>query len=229
MRLGGFIPAEEMLDEDSDPDLIQLEVDQDYYEESEDEKKLYAWHVYYNFTNAIRNNKPEGKTYGSAGVTFQRLFKILIKHNDEANFIDNYIDTILPSTYIGEKMDAWLESAEDDVLYMYDSLPKRRDGGLDRRYRRGIRSYIDLTAKLETERNEQGKSLAREIKTDIEAKISSGSLPLSPAWNTFSTKLRRLRADLPMNPRFYASKQFIRNLKIECKFEKRRESWIQDI
>lgn len=227
-KLGGFISTEESFFEEEDSDDIQLEMDSSYYDKSESEKGLYHWNLYYYFTSAVRNNKPNGKTYGSKGMTFQRLFKILIHHNEGVNFIDNYIETILPATTIGEKMESWLSYAEESVIYMYDSLPKRKDGNIDRRYKRDIKSYIDLTAELEAEQREKGKSLAREIKADIEAKISTGTLPLSPAWNTFATKIKRLRADLPMNPRFYASKQFIKNMRMVCKFEKRSGAWTQD-
>lgn len=226
--LGGFVPVDEGLLEDADSDEIKLELDSSYDEASEAQKRIYQWNIYYHFTGAVRNNKPNGKTYGSKGVTFQNLFRMLIKQNSNINFIDNYINTVLPYTDVGDKMKEWLSSVEDSVIYMYSSLHKRKDGNLNRRYRRDIRAYLDLTEELEGEQNERGLSLAREIKADIEAKVSTGSLPLSPAWNLYSTKLRRLRADLPMNPRFYASGQFIKNLKIICRFEKRRSAWRQD-
>lgn len=224
--LGGFIPDDEVLDELSD--RINLEVDSSFDEDSEDKRSLYQWNIYYRFAGGVRNNKPMGKSYGSKGVTFQNLFRLLIWHNSDVNFIDNYINTVLPYTDIGEEMQEWLSSVEDSVLYAYGSLHKRRDGGLDRRYRRDIRAYIDLTKGLEDEQNRNGVTFAREIKEDIAGRIRSGVLPLDPQVNLISTELRRMRADLPATPRFFASGQFINALAITCKFEKRRSAWSRD-
>lgn len=224
--LGGFIPDDEVLEELSE--RINLEVDSSFDEDSEDKRSLYQWNIYYRFADGVRNNKPRGKAYGSEGVTFQTLFKLLIWHNSDINFIDNYIKTVLPYTDIGEEMQEWLSSVEDSVLYAYSSLHKRKDGGLDRRYGRDIRAYADLTKGLEEEQDRNGVTLAREIKDDIAGRLGSGVLPLDPQVNLISTELRRMRADLPATPRFFASGQFINALIITCKFEKRRSSWSRD-
>lgn len=225
--LGGFIPDDEVSEELSD--RINVEVDSSFYEATAMERSLYRWKIYYRFADGIRNNKPEGKSYGSEGVSFQKLFKFLVHLNSDINFIDNYILTVLPSTDINEDMDKWLSYIEESVIYGYSRLHKRKDGGLDRRYKLQIRDYINLTEELESEQEEHGVELSRRIRSDIVTKLETGSLPLDPAYNKYETKLRRFRANLQMAPRFFASGQFIKALMVTCRFEKRSESWNRDI
>lgn len=225
--LGGFIPDDEVTEEATD--RIDVEVDSSFFETTATEQSLYRWKIYYRFADGIRNNKPEGKSYGSEGMSFQNLFKLLVHLNSDINFIDNYILTVLPSTDISSDMNEWLSDIEDSVFDMYDSLPKRKDGGLDRRFRTDIKAYVSLTKELEASQEERGEELSRRIREDIIGKLETGSLPLDPSFNLYVTKLRRLRADLPMSPRFFASGQFINALIITCRFEKRSESWSRDI
>lgn len=222
---GIFEPDAEMSEFSED---MQVEADAEYFDEDTDES-LYKWNIRYHFSNGIRDNSAPKGTYGSKNVTFQSLFKILIKLNGGVNFIDNYINTILPDTELGKEMEEWLNDLANETKEEYDRLHKTKAGNIDRRYTRGIRTFVKFMHDNESAYGSLGKNFSKEIKQDIVTKLSYGELQLTPNWNTFETKVRRLKAGLPVKPRFFATEQFINNISLTCSLEREGDIWNQDI
>lgn len=186
-------------------------------------KEHYDWQIHYHFTGDLRSNKTPKGTYGSSGMTFRRLFVILIGLNGGVNFIDNYIENIFPYTDIGREMEDWIGDVEQSVTEMTAGMRRKKDGTPDRRTReyaslQGFISFVD------SEIDARGRRLSTRIKQDIIDKMRTGVLPLSPSVNSGRTERRRKSAGLLPEPRFYATSRLIRNIRLTCRFE-RRKPW----
>lgn len=203
---------------EADADLMELE-------------DKYTWDIRYYFSGNVRNHiMPSGRSYGGKDMTFRRLFLILVNMNNGVDFIQEYINKELPYSYPGERLREYLDHAMDVAESRYAqelvTLRRTKSGKIDRRQRGKIKQLADYSASLDSEVAEMGEEVARIIKEDIEARFITGQMNFNPSGLSLATQDRREWAGLLREPRYYASGQFIDDLHIVCKLEKKE--WLTD-
>ena len=197
----------------------------------------FDWQITYKFSAGIRRNffgvvSPGGNPvyYGARGMTFRRLYLILCALNGGTSFIDDYLENVLPYTAVGEELREYLQDikdrAEEQWQELYDKAPRRkRDGGV---YKRWVPKFDYLKAMTEATVRDAGNDIAKRIKEDLVFALRDGRVPLSTNLVASSTMEKRRKAGLNPTPRFYASSQFINNITIFCRLEK-KGTWKTDI
>lgn len=192
----------------------------------------YTWDIRYYFSGNIREHiMPSGRSYGGKSMTFRRLFLILVAMNNGVDFIQEYINKELPYSYPGERLreflDYSMDVAESRFAQELVTLRRTKRGKVDRRQRGKLKALADYSASIDTEVAEMGEEVSRIIKEDIEARFITGQMQFNPSGLSLATQNRREWAGLLKEPRYYASGQFINDLHIICKLEKKE--WLTDI
>ena len=190
-------------------------------------KDDYDWQVTYKFTSDFRPNCFSKYKYGADRMTYRRLYEILCqKYNNGVYFIDTYFNDVYPYT-LKKDFDnffSWLkENAMKDYKEMTEGVRVNRKGELDKRFTTayaGLRQFDDF---LNTEVEDEGKFVAELIKEDIVRKLQMGAIPLKNPTVSFETEKKRIKAGLPPFPKFFASGEFIKNLIVFCRLE--RKQW----
>lgn len=184
----------------------------------------FNFEVDYEFPNTVRNNRtPNGMTYGSANMTFKKLYQLLCeKFNSGDYFITDYFETVYPYT-IKPEVDEYLSIVKEDLLSLasdtLEGAKVTKKGTLDKRYKinrsmqEKLREYESF-AKLWEE--DEGRYVAKMIKDDIISCMLSGQLQTTCLHhvNTIATKSKRMKVGLPSEPTFVATQQLIRSLQL---------------
>ena len=190
--------------------------------------------VTYNFSHAIRkNNFPvkhqlpfstkSVKKYGASGWSFRMLYEFLCEvYNMGVPFVDTYFEHVFPSRPVYTKFLSLYEDIQDGInreqFDLFSTVPLKSDGTPDMRHTVSKR-FADFSVWRAPIIRQGCKSLAGEIRHDIEICLSTGKLPLRGRHGTtISRKSERLRDTLGgmahRNRLFYASGQLIRHLNI---------------
>ena len=187
-------------------------------------KKDFEWQVTYKFPSSRHPNKaPKGK-YGGNNVTYRRLYLILCEHFNGGNFfIDEYFETIYPYTMRPE-VDARLQPLKEQIIsFAEDIIGDARitqKGTLDKRTKKGrlAEQELKVLEELAQETEDRyGEILAKEIKDDIIASVTNGALPCQMFADSWKTIKARTRVGLSAFPRFSATEELIRSIKIYVK------------
>ena len=151
----------------------------------------FDWQITYNFPAEIHNNiSPLNKVYGGAHVTYRRLYLILCERFNEGEFfVDEYFNSVYPSSYAKEAVDVELNNLKDELLYYLEDLTEGAKittrGTLDKRAtkaNRGMASRIKEWEDFAREwEEEKGYELAEIIKDDIIRALGNGEIPLRQA------------------------------------------------
>lgn len=196
----------------------------------------FDWQITYKFSSGVRNTffgmfSKNGNPihYGEQGMTFRRLYTLLCAFNGDVSFIDDYLQNVLPYTAIGVELQAYLQSikqnAEEEWTALNASVPHLKKSGLP--YKRSMPKFRQLKAVTNERVKEAGRNLAIRIKEDLVHALKDGRVPLTQNLVSSSTAQKRRRAGLNPTPRFYASGQFINNITIFCRLEKKGK-WLTD-
>lgn len=180
--------------------------------------------INYNFPNMVRNNRtPNGMTYGSANMTFKKLYQLLCERfNSGDYFITDYFETVYPYT-VKSEVDAYLSTVKEDLLSLasetLDGAKVTKKGTLDKRYKvnRSLQEKLrDYESFAQAWEEDEGRYVAKMIKDDIINCMLSGQLQTACIHhvNTIATKSKRMKAGLPSEPTFVATQQLIRSLQL---------------
>lgn len=188
--------------------------------------KEYSWQVTYKFSSKVRPNMFKTQ-YGSKRMTYRRLYVILCeKFNNGQYFIDDYFNNIYPHNGMREKVDAELNDIWANAVNEYEERLEdaifTRQGLLDKRYRKKLKELKEYKKSLESVVDTKGNQLAREIKEDIVRCLSTGQIPLSSSVLSTATQEKRIKAGLPSDPKFFASGNFVKDITIYCRLEKKK-------
>lgn len=223
----------------TDSNGLSLVIPRRYEAEIEIPEQLenFDWQITYKFSSGTRRNFFGGMSsngnpvyYGAHNMTFRRLYLILCSLNGGVSFIDDYLENVLPYTAVGEELRAYLQDIKDRAEHewqeLYSKAPKRKaDGGV---YKRWLPKFDYIKAMTEATVKDAGNDIAKRIKEDLVFALRDGRVPLSTNLLATSTMEKRRRAGLNPTPRFYASSQFINNITIFCRLE-RKGTWKTDI
>lgn len=186
----------------------------------------FDWQITYDFPAEIHNNiSPLNKVYGGAHVTYRRLYLILCERFNEGEFfVDEYFNSVYPSSYAKEAVDVELNNLKGELLYYLEDLTEGAKittrGTLDKRATRTnrgmasrIREWEDFAREWE---EEKGYELAEIIKDDIIRALGSGEIPLR---HTISkgTKKKRIQAGYEPEPLFFAMGDLIEHIQLFVK------------
>lgn len=196
----------------------------------------FEWQITYSFPKTLRNNvMPNGAVYGGSNVTFRRLYLILCEHfNGGEYFIDEYFDSVYPYT-VKPEVDEKLNEIKKDLLEVADyfieqanlqnieegleELKITKNGTLSKRASninlRGKKALEDYESFAKEWEADAGVELAKLIKDDIIACVTSGQLPCQFAnVPAESTMRQRLNAELDPLPWFSATSQLINSINL---------------
>ena len=198
--------------------------------------KDFDWQITYKFSSNVRqtffgmlskNGNPIH--YGERGMTFRRLYSLLCAFNGGVSFIDDYLQNVLPYTSVGVELQDYLlsikQNAEQEWTILNLNSPHLKKSG--RPYKRSMPKFTQLKAVTNETVQEAGRYLAVRIKEDLVNALRDGRVPLTQNLVASSTAQKRQRAGLNGQPRFYASAQFINNITIFCRLEKKGK-WLTD-
>lgn len=186
----------------------------------------FDWQITYNFPSEIHNNiSPLNKIYGGAHVTYRRLYLILCERFNEGEFfVDEYFNSVYPSSYAKEAVDVELNNLKGELLYYLEDLTEGAKittrGTLDKRATRvnrgmtsRIREWEDFAREWE---EEKGYELAEIIKDDIIRALGNGEIPLR---HTISkgTKDKRIQVGYEPEPLFFAMGDLIEHIQLYVK------------
>ena len=187
----------------------------------------FDWQITYNFPDEIHPNiTPISKAYGAKNMTYRRLYLILCERfNGHVYFIDNYFETIYPSSWVKEEVDVALHNAKDELIYYLEDLTEgakiTKRGALDKRqrgygnYAEALNDWSDYAREWE---DGVGADLAEKITYDIQTRLENGELGLIKTGLETSTKGRRRYAGVPTDDTvFYAMGSLIESLQLEVK------------
>lgn len=186
----------------------------------------FDWQITYNFPAEIHNNiSPLNKVYGGAHVTYRRLYLILCERFNEGEFfVDEYFNSVYPSSYAKEAVDVELNNLKGELLYYLEDLTEGAKittrGTLDRRatkINRGmasrIREWEDFAREWE---EEKGYELAEIIKDDIIRALGNGEIPLRHTMSA-GTKKKRIQVGYEPEPLFFAMGDLIEHIQLFVK------------
>jgi len=186
----------------------------------------FDWQITYNFPTEIHNNiSPLNKVYGGAHVTYRRLYLILCERfNDGEFFVDEYFNSVYPSSYAKEAVDVELNNLKGELLYYLEDLTEGAKittrGTLDKRATRAnrgmasrIREWEDFAREWE---EEKGYELAEIIKDDIIRALGNGEIPLRHTMSA-GTKKKRIQVGYEPEPLFFAMGDLIEHIQLYVK------------
>lgn len=186
----------------------------------------FDWQITYNFPAEIHNNiSPLNKIYGGAHVTYRRLYLILCERFNEGEFfVDEYFNSVYPSSYAKEAVDVELNNLKGELLYYLEDLTEGAKitarGTLDKRAtkaNRGMASRISEWEDFAREwEEEKGYELAEIIKDDIIRALGNGEIPLRHTMST-GTKKKRIQAGYEPEPLFFAMGDLIEHIQLFVK------------
>ena len=186
----------------------------------------FDWQITYNFPSEIHNNiSPLNKVYGGAHVTYRRLYLILCERfNGGEFFVDEYFNSVYPSSYAKEAVDVELNNLKGELLYYLEDLTEGAKittrGTLDKRATRvnrgmasRIREWEDFAREWE---EEKGYELAEIIKDDIIRALGNGEIPLRHTMSA-GTKKKRIQVGYEPEPLFFAMGDLIEHIQLFVK------------
>jgi hypothetical protein len=186
----------------------------------------FDWQITYNFPAEIHNNiSPLNKVYGGAHVTYRRLYLILCERFNEGEFfVDEYFNSVYPSSYAKEAVDVELNNLKGELLYYLEDLTEGAKittrGTLDKRATRvnrgmasRIREWEDFAREWE---EEKGYELAEIIKDDIIRALGNGEIPLRHTMSA-GTKKKRIQVGYEPEPLFFAMGDLIEHIQLYVK------------
>ena len=186
----------------------------------------FDWQITYNFPAEIHNNiSPLNKVYGGAHVTYRRLYLILCERFNEGEFfVDEYFNSVYPSSYAKEAVDVELNNLKGELLYYLEDLTEGAKittrGTLDKRatrVNRGMASRIKEWEDFAREwEEEKGYELAEIIKDDIIRALGNGEIPLKHTMSA-GTKKKRIQAGYEPEPLFFAMGDLIEHIQLYVK------------
>lgn len=186
----------------------------------------FDWQITYNFPSEIHNNiSPLNKIYGGAHVTYRRLYLILCERFNEGEFfVDEYFNSVYPSSYAKEAVDVELNNLKGELLYYLEDLTEGAKittrGTLDKRatrVNRGMASRIKEWEDFAREwEEEKGYELAEIIKDDIIRALGNGEIPLRHTMAT-GTKKKRIQVGYEPEPLFFAMGDLIEHIQLYVK------------
>lgn len=186
----------------------------------------FDWQITYNFPSEIHNNiSPLNKVYGGAHVTYRRLYLILCERFNEGEFfVDEYFNSVYPSSYAKEAVDVELNNLKGELLYYLEDLTEGAKittrGTLDKRatrVNRGMASRIKEWEDFAREwEEEKGYELAEIIKDDIIRALGNGEIPLKHTMST-GTKKKRIQVGYEPEPLFFAMGDLIEHIQLYVK------------
>ena len=186
----------------------------------------FDWQITYNFPSEIHNNiSPLNKVYGGAHVTYRRLYLILCERFNEGEFfVDEYFNSVYPSSYAKEVVDVELNNLKDELLYYLEDLTEGAKittrGTLDKRatkVNRGMTSRIREWESFAREwEEEKGYELAEIIKDDIIRALGNGEIPLRHTMSA-GTKKKRIQVGYEPEPLFFAMGDLIEHIQLYVK------------
>lgn len=186
----------------------------------------FDWQITYNFPAEIHNNiSPLNKVYGGAHVTYRRLYLILCERFNEGEFfVDEYFNSVYPSSYAKEAVDVELNNLKGELLYYLEDLTEGAKittrGTLDKRAtkaNRGMASRIKEWEDFAREwEEEKGYELAEIIKDDIIRALGNGEIPLRHTMSN-GTKKKRIQVGYEPEPLFYAMGDLIEHIQLYVK------------
>lgn len=186
----------------------------------------FDWQITYNFPSEIHNNiSPLNKVYGGAHVTYRRLYLILCERFNEGEFfVDEYFNSVYPSSYAKEAVDVELNNLKGELLYYLEDLTEgakiTTKGTLDKRATRAnrgmasrIKEWEDFAREWE---DEKGYELAEIIKDDIIRALGNGEIPLRHTMSA-GTKKKRIQVGYEPEPLFFAMGDLIEHIQLYVK------------
>ena len=186
----------------------------------------FDWQITYNFPSEIHNNiSPLNKIYGGAHVTYRRLYLILCERFNEGEFfVDEYFNSVYPSSYAKEAVDVELNNLKGELLYYLEDLTEGAKittrGTLDKRatrVNRGMASRIKEWEDFAREwEEEKGYELAEIIKDDIIRALGNGEIPLRHTMSA-GTKKKRIQVGYEPEPLFFAMGDLIEHIQLYVK------------
>ena len=186
----------------------------------------FDWQITYNFPSEIHNNiSPLNKVYGGAHVTYRRLYLILCERFNEGEFfVDEYFNSVYPSSYAKEAVDVELNNLKGELLYYLEDLTEGAKittrGTLDKRatrVNRGMTSRIKEWEDFAREwEEEKGYELAEIIKDDIIRALGNGEIPLRHTMSA-GTKKKRIQVGYEPEPLFFAMGDLIEHIQLYVK------------
>lgn len=186
----------------------------------------FDWQITYNFPSEIHNNiSPLNKVYGGAHVTYRRLYLILCERFNEGEFfVDEYFNSVYPSSYAKEAVDVELNNLKGELLYYLEDLTEGAKittrGTLDKRatkVNRGMASRIKEWEDFAREwEEEKGYELAEIIKDDIIRALGNGEIPLRHTMSA-GTKKKRIQVGYEPEPLFFAMGDLIEHIQLYVK------------
>ena len=186
----------------------------------------FDWQITYKFPAEIHNNvSPLNKAYGGAHVTYRRLYLILCERFNEGEFfVDEYFNSVYPSSYAKEAVDVELNNLKGELLYYLEDLTEGAKittrGTLDKRatkINRGMASRIREWESFAREwEEEKGYELAEIIKDDIIRALGNGEIPLRHIMSA-GTKKKRIQAGYEPEPLFFAMGDLIEHIQLFVK------------
>lgn len=187
----------------------------------------FRWQITYDFPADIRPNVTDsGRPYGSANMTYRRLYLIL---NETlfggVPFIDTYFETIYPGSWVEQHAESLLADLRDELVAgAEDAIGNTRvtsSGKLDQRFAdtRGVRKRLgEYKSWARTWEASKGVELARLLKEDILDAVASGRLPMQTDPKA-STQKRRIWAGLSGAPLLYATGSLIESVRLYVDIE----------
>lgn len=184
----------------------------------------FDWQITYRFPSTLHPHvTPSGKTYGGKSVTNRRLYLILCEHfNGGRYFIDDYFDTVYPTT-IKSEVDARLDLIKEDLLgyadMLFEGAVVTKSGALHKRRKanRGMisrmREYKSFARQWEAS---EGRDVARMIREDIIRCMETGQLQLLEGIRPNSEKTNQIRKSVGLSsvPVFYAMGSLIESIEL---------------
>ena len=165
----------------------------------------FDWQITYKFPSTRHNNiTPSGKRYGGEHVTYRRLYLILCEHfNGGEFFIDEYFNSVYPSSWIKEEIDVELHNLQDELTFYASDLMEgakvTKRGTLDRRrkdsveYEQKLNEWQDYAREWE---ENKGNELAELLAEDIKRALENGEIPLQLTLSE-GTKKKRIQTGVP--------------------------------
>jgi len=192
-----------------------------------------AFQITYNFSHAIRKNmfpmrsalpfSPKAiKEYGAAGWSFRMLYEFLCEaYNGGVPFVDTYFERVFKTRPVYVRFLLLYDTIQDNInneqFELLHDVPLKEDGTPDMRYT-ASKKFMDFKVWQDPIIKQGCKSIAADIRHDIEVCLSTGKLPLRGREGaTVSRKTKKLRSELAgLDPArlFYASGQLIRHLNV---------------
>lgn len=174
----------------------------------------FDWQITYSFPKDRRVSNG----YGGKNVTFRRLYLILGERFSGGYFIETYFDRVYPFT-MKKRVDCMLQEAKEQILnyadsILLDNIPLTKSGSFNRHYKPNkILAKADYFNFKRVWEESVGQDIAKEIKDDIIACLSTGVIPIRHENQARTYRVRR-SLGLDDTQVFYASGQLVRSLKL---------------